>query len=190
MESAAHMMIQKEKARTALLWLGVVSITMLFGAFTSAYIVSMGSKNWMVFDLPVWFYYSTACIVLSSLAVYMAQRTIQKGNPKNLSLWMIVSFVFALLFILFQFNGWHSLTEQGVYFTGSTSSLSGSYLFVLTGLHIVHVFAGILALIITLFKAIKNAYTQENHGGVKRFAIYWHFLTFLWVYLLLFLEYV
>ena len=181
---------KKESSKTALLWLGIVSIVMLFAAFTSAYIVSMGGKGWLEFDLPTVFYTSTLVIVLSSLLMVFAVVAGKNGNQMvSVSLLGLTLFS-GIIFVYLQVSGWNALTSQGIYFTGSTSSNSGSYLFILTALHIVHLLAAFIALIITLIRALMNKYSAENYNGLKRCSIYWHFLTILWVYLFLFLEFI
>jgi len=180
----------KEKSKTALLWLGIVSITMLFAAFTSAYIVSMGSKNWLEFELPFAFLKSTAAIVLSSITMVLAVFFGKKGAHKNSLVFLVCTLFLGIVFSFFQIEGWNTLTAQGVYFTGPSSSASGSYLFVLTALHLAHLVAAFLALLITVIRSLLGKYSSQNYSGLKRCGIYWHFLSLLWVYLLCFLEFI
>ena len=62
----------KEKAIKFLLWLGQVSIGMLFAGLTSGYIVRRASGNWLTFGLPSPFFISTAIILISSITMNMA----------------------------------------------------------------------------------------------------------------------
>ena len=64
------------------------------------------------------------------------------------------------------------------------SNNASSYFFILTGMHILHLFGGLISLIIVFFKSIRKKYSKNDHVGIKVSAIYWHFLDFLWLYLL------
>jgi cytochrome c oxidase subunit 3 len=94
-----------------------------------------------------------------------------------------------LLFSFFQLNGWEELTNQGVYLTGEGSNVAGSFLYVLTLSHLVHLIGGLIALLVTAINAKRNKYSAENYLGLEITSIYWHFLSILWIYLFCFLEY-
>ncbi|MFZ9943844.1 MAG: cytochrome oxidase subunit III, partial [Bacteroidia bacterium] len=67
-----------------LLWLSMVSMVMMFAGLTSGYIVRQAQSNWLVFDLPEIFTYSTIIIVLSSISMYWAQRSVSKNDRGGL----------------------------------------------------------------------------------------------------------
>ena len=93
------------------------------------------------------------------------------------------------IFAVFQWKGWNELILQGIFFTGEGSNPSGSFLYVLTVSHLAHLIGGLTALSIVAIKTKKEIYTKEDYLGLELASIYWHFLTFLWVYLYLFLRY-
>ena len=88
-----------------------------------------------------------------------------------------------------QISGWYGLNSQNVYFTGRTANAAGSFFFMLTWLHLMHIAGGFICLIVTAVNAARNKYSATNYLGVKLTAVYWHFLGILWVYLFLFLSY-
>ncbi len=177
--------IVKEKAQKFLLWLAIGSIVMLFAAFTSAYMVRKGDGNWIELYIPVKFYYSTACILISSITLNWALLSVKKDNQKNLVNALLLTFIFGLAFVYFQFSSWADLISHNIYFSGGNAS--GSYLYALSGLHLAHLLGGIIGLIVVLIKAVLKKYSSENIHGIQLCAIYWHFLDFLWIYLFLFL---
>lgn len=173
-----------------LLWLGIASISILFAALTSAYIVREAEGNWVKFDLPSLFYFSTACIVLSSIFMNMATVAAKKNAAKNTRTALGITLVLGILFIVGQFLGWKALVHEGIFFAGNKSNPSGSFLYVITGLHVAHLVAGILYLAFVFIKSFNNQISSKDVMRVELCATYWHFLGGLWVYLFLFLLFI
>jgi cytochrome c oxidase subunit 3 len=203
----------KRKALRSLLWFGMISITMLFAGLTSAYLVRQGEGKWVEFALPKFFYISSLVILLSSVSMQWALNAIKKNNTRQLKNAMVITVILGSAFILTQYMAWSELYNNGIVFTGrisdiktefnyvpsgsekleeasSVGNVAGSFLYVLTGLHIAHLFAGVIALIIVFSRALKGKYSAVNYNGVRMCTIYWHFLDGLWLYLFLFLLYI
>ena len=178
--------------RTAkpLMWVGIVGMVMLFAGMTSAYIVRQAEGNWLYFDLPDTFYVSTAVIMISSMTMLLAQYAIKKDNTTLTNVMLLATLVLGFVFAMLQFQAWGELVDTGVFFAGRESNASGSFLYVLTGLHLAHLAGGLFALIFTSVKSIVKKYSAEDHVGIGVAATYWHFLDILWVYLLLFLVFI
>ena len=79
-------MEQKVKERTfkQMLWISMISMTMMFAGLTSAYVVSRAREDWVSFELPSAFYLSTILIVLSSLTFFIAKRFLMAGEQSKL----------------------------------------------------------------------------------------------------------
>ena len=178
--------------RTAkpLMWVGIVGMVMLFAGMTSAYIVRQAEGNWLYYDLPDTFYVSTAVIMISSMTMLLAQYAIKKDNTTLTTVMLLATLVLGFVFAMLQFQAWGELVDTGVFFAGRESNASGSFLYVLTGLHLAHLAGGLFALIFTSVKSILKKYSAEDHVGIGVAATYWHFLDILWVYLLLFLVFI
>ncbi len=183
----AEMEIARKKTAKPLLWIGIVSIVMLFSGLTSAYVVRADNGNWLVFQLPSIAIISTAIIIFSSFTIFLAQMAIKKNNFKATSWLLFITFILGLAFTYTQYLGWKELTQQGIYFLGKYSNASGSFLYLIAVVHLLHLFGGLIALLITLTKSIKKSYTAQDYLGIELAAIYWHFLDALWIYLFLFL---
>jgi len=177
----------KRKTSKQLLWVGIAGISMFFAGLTSAYIVRKAEGNWQEFDMPVWFWYSTITIVISSILLIIAKRKIKENNP--ILVWILATFFLGLLFTKFQFNGWQELVSQEIYLTGEGSNVAGSFLYVITLAHLVHLIGGLIALFVTSINAKREKYSSENYLGLEITSIYWHFLDILWLYIFFFLKY-
>jgi len=180
----------QRKASKPLLWVGIVSIVMLFAGLTSAYVVRADNGNWLIFNLPDIFFISTAIIITSSITLYLALRMAKKNNQTGMILGLLATFTLGIAFTFTQFEGWKELTAKGIVVAGKYSNASGSFLYVLTGLHLAHLAGGLISLLVTLVKGLRRKYNAENTLGLELCSIYWHFLDILWVYLFLFLYYI
>ena len=92
-------------------------------------------------------------------------------------------------FVYFQFQGFNGIIESGYYFTGPESSITTSYLYVLVLLHLAHLIAGIIIVLIVLFKTVSGSYFNGETLGFELALTFWHFLDILWVYLFLFVSF-
>ncbi len=177
----------KNRSLKQLLWIGIGSIVMFFAGLTSAYVVRKPEGNWVEFLLPEWFLYSTIIIVLSSMTLILAKRRI---NVHKVSSNLILgTFFLGIIFSYFQFRGWQELTNQGVFLTGEGSNVSGSFLYVITLSHLIHLIGGLIAILITAIKTRAGKYSSQDCLGLDLTSIYWHFVGLLWIYLFVFLKY-
>lgn len=177
----------RRKAAKPLLYIGIVSIVMLFAGLTSAYVVRADNGNWLVFQLPDITLISTAILLGSSVSLLIAQRAVRQNNLSLTTTGLLVTFVLGLAFVYTQWQGWKELTAQGIFFVGKYSNASGSFLYLIALVHLAHLSGGIIALAVSLYKSLRKRYTSQDYLGLELTAIYWHFLDLLWVYLFLFL---
>ena len=167
------------------LWVAMVSMIMIFAGLTSGYIVRQAEGNWMSFEVPLAFYFSTGLLIASSITMFWAQKAVKRDQLQSIKIALILTLGLGLAFVFSQFLGYNQLVNEGVYFTGG--NIAGSFFYVITGLHIAHLAGGILALIFTSGKSIMEKYNSSNLLGIQLCAMYWHFLDFLWLYLFVFL---
>jgi cytochrome c oxidase subunit 3 len=172
------------------LWGGLGSIVMMFAGLTSAYIVKKSQSNWLEFELPNIFMVSTAVILISSFTIQMAVKKCKEQNENQYRGFLAVTAILGVLFITLQIQGFMALELKGIALTGARSNSAGSFLFVITGLHLLHVAGGVLALIWISLKAFSAKNDIKNGLPVKLISNYWHFVDILWVYLFVFLHWV
>ena len=194
--------VKTSKAKKMMLWFGLISITMTFAGLTSAFIVSSSRPDWLEsFVLPVWFSISTVSILLSSvffqLAKYRLDQYVRVSLPENINIYLQrnnvniflgLTILMAIIFIIAQFLGFEDIISQGYYFTGPESSVTTSYIYVLVFLHLAHLFAGIIVLTVVTAKFNRQKY-EKNKLGFEMALIFWHFLGALWIYLFFFIKY-
>jgi cytochrome c oxidase subunit 3 len=178
----------KNKTSKQLLWVGMAGITMLFAGLTSAYIVRKAEGNWLQFEMPNWFWFSTVSIVICSALLHISKIVVKNG--KSPVVFLIGALFLGLFFSFSQIMEWQKLVSDGVYFTGKGSNPAGSFLYVITLVHLLHLIGGLVSLTITSIKATRGKYTSEDYLGIELNTIYWHFLDLLWLYLFFFMMYI
>lgn len=182
---AKHTNFHVEPLKFAL-WISMISMIMLFGAFTSAYIVRQGAGNWLEYVLPPTFYYSTGAIIISSFALHYSYYSFKKGNEMMYKGMLVLSFILGMIFVVLQLEAWGEMFTTGI---GLKGNPSGSFLYVITGVHALHVMGGIAALVVAMIHAFTLKYkpTLKRKNRFVLVVQYWHFVDIIWVYLFLFL---
>lgn len=178
---------KNSRAKKMMLWFAMGSIVMTFAGLTSAYVVSKSRPDWLSdFEIPGAFYRSTAFLLASSITMFFAKRLIKAENHSMGLISLFFTLLLGIAFVQFQFLGFSQIIEAGYYFTGAESNVTTSFLYAITVTHIVHVIAGLIVLLVLIYNQFKNKYKNGNTLGLELGATFWHFLDFLWVYLILF----
>ena len=166
------------------MWLFLVSVFMLFMSLTSAYIVRQADGNWTIFDLPSMFWLTTVVILLSSVTMQWAYFAAKKDNMSTTRLMVTLTFVLGVVFLVGQFYGWKELVLDRVYLVGNPS---GSFVYVITGLHGLHIISALVYVAILLVAVGRGKVHSGRLLSIEMCATYWHFLGVLWLYLFVFL---
>ncbi len=167
------------------LYLGLATIAMLFTALTSAYIVRQGAGNWLYVKMPLQFWISTAIIISSSVAFYFAKAAHRSANISKYRMLVWLTFVLGIAFIIFQYMGWLAIAKTGIYIDGNPG---GSFIYVISMVHVVHVILGLVLLSIVAIRTTINSYNPDHIHKIGLMATYWHFVDFLWIYLFIFFQ--
>ncbi len=179
------------RAKKNMLWFGLISLTMSFAGLTSAYVVSKERPDWIAnFEIPTAFYISLVLIVVSSATIHFALKAIKKEANTLGMLLLVSTFVLGVLFVVFQFKGFSEIIENGYNFTGPTSSITTSFIYLVVLLHVAHVFAGLISLLVVIYNHYKQKYSNGKTLGVELAATFWHFVDIVWIYLFLFIYFV
>ncbi|MFY7811623.1 MAG: cytochrome c oxidase subunit 3 [Flavobacterium sp.] len=180
---------QKVKARSykLLIWFGMISIVMMFSGLISAYIVSSSRKDWFKdVEMPSGFFWSTIIIILSSITFQLALKSMKKEQSKNTTYLLLTTFLLGILFAYLQYYGFKQFTEQGLYVTGPSSNVTVSLIIIVIFMHLIHLFGGLISLLIIIYNQFKQRYNSVQTTGIELGTIYWHFLGVLWILLFLF----
>jgi cytochrome c oxidase subunit 3 len=179
---------KQKRAKKMMLWFGIVSLIMSFAGLTSAFIVSSSREDWLAnFVLPNSFTYSTLIILLSSIFLYAAKQSLKKNQVTTTTSLLIGALVLGIAFIYSQIQGFNQIIDSGYNFTGPTSNITMSYIYIIAVVHIVHVLAGIICLIVVIINQLNKKYSSENTLGFDLASTFWHFVDILWLYLFFFL---
>ena len=185
-----ELLVARRKAAKPMLWVSMISMVMFFAGLTSAYVISMQRDDWVSFELPQAFYVSTVLIVLSSITLLLAQYFI-KTNKRQLSLILVVlTFLLGVGFIWQQYVGFNQLKSIGLFFTGPESTVSTSFIIGITFLHVLHLLAGVIVLLVVIYNHFKYKYKSNDLLGFELGAIFWHFVDILWIYLFFFFSFI
>ena len=179
------------RAKKMMLWFGIVSLIMSFAGWTSAFVVSSTREDWLKdFQLPNAFLISTIVIIISSGTFIAAKRAIKKDNRSLTTIFLLITLVLGVFFIINQLKGFQEIINSGYNFTGPTSNVTMSYIYLIAVVHIVHVVAAIISLLVVIVNHLRQKYNSKNLLGLELSATFWHFVDILWLYLFLFLYFV
>jgi cytochrome c oxidase subunit 3 len=168
------------------MWLFLLSVVMIFASLTSGYIVRKAEGNWVDFELPPIFWLTTGILLVSSLTHHLAFVNAKKDNLAQVKGWMLITALLGVSFLVTQWYSWVYLVNINVYFSGN--NVAGSFLYVLTGLHMLHVVSAVIFVLITTWRTQFYKVHSKNLLGIELCATYWHFLDILWIYLFVFLS--
>ena len=182
--------VGKKKSAKPMLWVSMISMVMFFAGLTSAYVISMRRDDWVTFDLPDAFYISTILIILSSITIAISQKLIKKDKRELSIVFLLITFALGIAFVWQQYAGFEDLRNAGLFFTGPTSTVSTSFIIGISLMHAVHVFAGIIVLLVVIYNHFKYRYKSDDLLGFEIGAIFWHFVDVLWIYLFFFFYFI
>lgn len=183
---------KQTRAKKMMLWFGIVSLGMSFAGLTSAYVVSKERADWLEqLELPAAFLYSLVVIILSSLTVEWAKRSIVSGKSSQGMMGLILTFLLGVVFIFLQYLGFSEIyNDFGYAFTGETSNVAYSFIFLIVVVHILHVLAALISILVVIYNHFKQVYTNGKTLGLELATTFWHFVDVLWIYLFLFFYFV
>jgi cytochrome c oxidase subunit 3 len=184
--------IKRKRAKKMMLWFGIISLSMSFAGFTSAYVVSSKREDWLDnFDIPQAFFVSLLIIITSSISMHLAKVNVKKEKHQLGMLFLITTFILGLAFIWFQLRGFDEIIGIfGYNPTGPTSNITYTYIFLIACVHIAHIVAALIALLVVIYNHFKQKYKNGNTLGIELATTFWHFVDILWIYLFLFFYFV
>jgi len=168
-----------------ILWLAILGSAILFLFLVFILFSRSGRSDWVPIPFPVAFYYSSVTIGLSSFSIQLANKSFANESYNHFFSWILVTVVMAISFCLLQFNGWTNLIKAGINF----ENINGAFIYILTGLHLIHLFLGLIGLAWVLVDSYRNrryvdgfilSLNPAKTALLKIVTIFWHFLGGLW----------
>lgn len=179
--------IEKMHPIRMLLYLSMIGIGILFFILVVAFARTGGFQQ-ENFELPKFFSVSTILLLFSSYAISRVPRLYKRDRLKKMTRHLGMTLGLGVLFVGAQLIGWNEMAKAGVYFTGKAS---GTYLYLISALHVLHLLGGIIFLSFLFFKTahvatdgvrslifIRDPY---RHLQLAMLCGYWHFMDFLWL---------
>lgn len=180
-----------KRAKKNMLWFGMISLTMSFAGLTSAYVISKERKDWLTdFEIPQAFYISLIVIILSSITFHFAKNKVDKEENRTAMVLLLTTLLLGVVFVILQFRGFSEIIANGYFFTGSESSITTSFIYLVVLMHLAHIFAALITLLVVIYNHYKLKYQNGKTLGIELAATFWHFVDVLWIYLFLFLYFV
>lgn len=183
MNAVADVQRKKIHPHKFTLWVGIGSIVMMFAGLTSAYIVKREQPNWVSFEMPRIFWYSTLVMLLSSVTIQVAFKSFKEREMQRYRGLVVGTLLLGAVFVALQWIGFNQIWNSGTTLKGAGA---GQFLYIIFGLHALHVLGGIVALALMFIRAFNRRYRSYNSVPIEIAATYWHFVDLLWVYLFVF----
>jgi cytochrome c oxidase subunit III len=192
-KESAFSRIEKIHPFEMMLYLGIMGVGVLFLMLVIAYLQTRSyDSGFLQIRLPKYFSISTILILLSSYTISKAPRNYKKDSLSKLKKSFLYTMVLGISFVLVQVASWYEISQTGISFTGLAA---GTYIYLISALHAVHLLGGFLFLSFLYFKTqhaasdpirmllyIRNPYVRQQ---IKLLNIYWHFIDAMWVFLFL-----
>lgn len=168
------------------MWLFIISDAATFAACLVAYgFLRNGTPNW-----PTPFKFSpsiinamvmTFILVTSSLIMLMGVRAAKAGDRAAAFRWTLVTAAMGAIFAILHIREWLGMIDEGVtlFHNPWGSSLFGASFFSITGLHLLHVTAGVIALLAVAMKYKSGRYQADD---IEIMGLYWHFVDLVWMF--------
>lgn len=211
--AASSFATRLRRARLAIV-IALTAVVMIFVSYSSAYVVRKGLpsldlhtgtlvKDWIPLQLPRFLFINTLVLLVSTLTMELARRQSLREATAELSSalnspdssrsgserlpWLALTVILGISFLAGQLLVWRELAAHGFYLATSASS---SFFYLLTAMHGAHLLGGIFALLAAAAAYLSRRAAQSCAVVVDATAWYWHFMTFLWIYLLSLLVFV
>jgi cytochrome c oxidase subunit III len=156
--------------------------TMLFAAFSSAYVVRRGlSDDWVSLPLPSLLWFNSAVLIASSVLLEVARRALRAGRRNEFNRVWTLGTALGAAFLVGQAYVWRQLSDAGIYVATNPSS---SFFYVFTAAHAIHLLGGMSALVYVNVQAFRLRLGPGKRTAVEVSALFWHFLDALWIYLM------
>ncbi len=170
----------------------LLGIVLLFGGLVVAYLSGMQTPGWEDFSLPRSFLLSSCMVVLISWYLRKTITAFEQESGKSLMQRLLAASFFSFIFIVSQWTGWKDLQAQGITLEDTPAA---GYVYVISGLHALHVGVGIILLVVAISRARKYVtdpatalffFTDNNRKmRLRLLANYWHTIDYLWLFLFL-----
>lgn len=185
MQSVALKQTDKIHPHKFAMWIAIGSIVMMFAGLTSAVIIKKSQAGWNPVEIPTVFYISTLVMLCSSFLLHRADKAFVNRDMVRYRILMTATLSLGILFVVLQIVGFNQYWNDGLRL--NSSPVSYQLLYVIVGLHALHVIGGVVALVVMVLRSFSLTKKYYSNVPLQVTSTYWHFVDVLWIYLLLFL---
>jgi cytochrome c oxidase subunit III len=175
-------------SRKLAIWLFIIGDAATFAAILVAYgFLRNGMPDWpRPFHSAVNVAIMTFILITSSLTMLLAVRAGKDGNRSAATQWIFITVACGILFAILHIREWIGLIGEGMTMSKNPwgTGVFGAAFFGVTGLHLMHVTAGVIALIVV---GLRYRSGHLNTGHVETAGIYWHFVDLVWMFVVPFM---
>lgn len=192
---AENNLTKRREPFTFMLYLAIVGSGILFLAIFLFFLKKEIVNQNIPLVIPKVLWLSSLVILASSFTIWMAKGYLEIQAFDKYKLYLAITYFLGLIFLVLQISGLMQLGNEGFTMANHTGA---SFLYILSGLHILHTFGGLVGLSLTVAKVFSNktyvdsfvySVNPPNQLNFKLIYIYWHFLDVLWLLIFLFLLY-
>ena len=163
-------------------WIYLMSDLILVASLFATYAVLVngiadGPSGKEIFSLP-FVLVETFLLLFSSITFGFAMLSMNKGSVSQVNLWLFVTFLFGLGFVVMEVYEFHELIAEGY---GPDRSAFLSAFFALVSTHGLHVTAGLVWIIIMMIQVSRRGLTDVNRTRLSCLSLFWHFLDVVWI---------
>ncbi len=141
---------------------------------------ALAGEPWLPFNQSPRLWATTAVLVAASAAMHWASHSVKAQRPDGVMLGISVGGFLALVFIMAQWTTWNYLANLGY---GVSENPANAYFYLFTGLHALHLFGGVLAVVRVFIRIGQGCSLEQVAVAVKACTTYWHYLLALWLLL-------
>lgn len=156
----------------------LATVTMLFAGVASALLIRKASSDWHPISFPPILFLNTAILIVSSLTLEFSRSAIKRSARYTYQLWISLTALLGIVFLTGQITAWRMLVHQGIFLSTNPHA---SFFYLLTGLHAIHLFGGVVILLVACRKAWSALLLARQKEFFKLVGMYWHFLDLLWI---------
>lgn len=176
-----------------MVWLGIAGSVLLFTVLLVTYVIRSSGPNWDDVKLPTVFLLSTVVMLVSSLTLHTANQAFRNQRFPMYRTYMGITLLLGILFMLLQGWGWRQMVVAGIRLEANPA---GGFIYILSGLHLLHILIGLIFLLIAFAEALRRrqyvdafvySVNPPNQLKIKLITLYWHFVDVLWIGVFMFL---
>jgi cytochrome c oxidase subunit 3 len=170
-----------------LMWVAIASLCMMFGGWTSAFLVRKAQGNWLLFTMPTAFWISSVVVILSSLTMILTIKAFKNRDMARYKTLFGITTLLGVAFMVLQFWGFSEMNHANIKLASTAEGVSGSFIYLISYAHLAHMLGGVIAMVIYYLRMRFNR-TKKVYGatGLEILGTYWHFVDILWLYLFVF----